>query len=72
LDFEDCEEPNLVETDEENSDNDAECLFCSGLFIRTDGTKIGLKSHNTTNGAVKSVQVQTTGTTFFVFFCNNN
>jgi hypothetical protein len=34
LDPEDCEEPILAETDEENSDINVECLYVSGLFTR--------------------------------------
>jgi hypothetical protein len=66
LDFGNYEEPTLVETDEENSDINSECLFCLGLYTRTDAAKSGLNAHNTNNGAVKSV-VETTGTTLFAF-----
>jgi hypothetical protein len=39
-DPEDCEEPSFVETGEENSDTDAECFYCSGLYTRdTHGEK---------------------------------
>ena len=34
VDSEDCEEPSLAEPSEENSDSDAECLYCSGLYAR--------------------------------------
>ena len=34
LDSENCEEPSLVEKDEEYSDIDAQCLYCSGLYTR--------------------------------------
>jgi len=33
-DPEDCEESSFVETGEENSDTDAECLYSSGLYTR--------------------------------------
>jgi len=43
LDSEDCEEPSLVETGEENSDLDDECLYCSGLYTRDRHCKNWIK-----------------------------
>ena len=71
LDFEDCDEPrlveigedcdetSLVETDEENSDVDAECWYYSGLYrlLETDTAKSGSNAQNATSGAMKSVRV---------------
>jgi hypothetical protein len=62
-------EPSLVETVEENSDIDSECLYPSGLcrLLETDAAKSGSNAQNATRGAMKSVRVQTTGKVFFAF-----
>jgi hypothetical protein len=70
LDSEDCDKSSLVETGEENSGGDAECLYCSGLYTRDRRGEKWIKCTNATNGAMKNVQVQTTGKTFPCFFCN--
>ena len=40
LDSEDREEHSLIETDEENSDVDADCFYCSGLYTRDTRRKV--------------------------------
>jgi hypothetical protein len=73
-DSEDFEETSLVETEEENSDIDGECLCYSGLYrlLETDAAKSGSNAQNATNGAMKSVRVQTTGKVFFAFSATLN
>ena len=43
LNSENCDEPSLVETDEENVDSDTEWLYCTvqGCIPETDGAKCG-------------------------------
>jgi hypothetical protein len=56
----DCEEPGLIETDEEYSDSDAECCI-----LETSAAKSGPNAQNAASGAMKCVQVQTAGKCFF-------
>jgi hypothetical protein len=67
LNIEDCEEPSLVQTDEENSDFDAKRLYCSGLCTRDRRGENWINAQNATSGAMNSVRVRTTGKCFFDF-----
>jgi len=74
LESEDFEESSLVETDEENSGIDAECLYCSRLYrmLERDADGSGSNAQNPTSGATKSVREQTTGRGFFAFSATLN
>jgi hypothetical protein len=52
LNSKDCEEPSLIETDEENLGIDVECLGC---ILETDAAKSGSNAQNATSGAMKSI-----------------
>jgi hypothetical protein len=66
FDSEDCEEPSLVETGKENSDNDTECYYYSRLYTGQKRQN-GSNAQNASIGTMKSFQVQQAGKSFFRF-----
>jgi hypothetical protein len=52
-DSEKCEDSIILETDEEMSDNDSDCIYC---ILQTDAGKSGGNALTGTSGALKSVE----------------
>ena len=72
VDSEDCEEPSLVETDTNVQILTLSGCIVQGSIVQRDAAKSGSNAQNATSGAMKSNQIQTTGTRFFAFSATLN